>query len=48
VDGLTVRTSDGIHITEPAGQWLQPRILPTVAKLGLEARAAAPAGGKGI
>ncbi len=48
VDGLTVRTSDGIHITEPAGQWLQPRILPTVAKVGLEARAAAPAGGKGI
>jgi hypothetical protein len=47
VDGVTVRTTDGIHITVPGGEWLQPRILPTVAKLGLEARAAVgPAGGK--
>jgi peptidoglycan/LPS O-acetylase OafA/YrhL len=45
VDGVTVRTTDGIHITVPGGEWLQPRILPTVAKLGLEARAAAGAAG---
>jgi hypothetical protein len=47
VDGLTVRTTDGIHITEPGGEWLQSRILPTVAELGLEARTAAgPTGAK--
>ena len=35
VDGIIVRVNDGIHITEAGGQWLQPRILPTIAQLGL-------------
>jgi len=40
VDGVVVRWSDGVHITVAGGDWLQPSILPTVARLGL---AAAPA-----
>ena len=39
VDGVVARWPDGIHVTPAGGQWLQPRILPTVAVLGLEARA---------
>jgi hypothetical protein len=39
VDGITVRWSDGIHISKDGGEWLQPRILPLVDRLGLAARA---------
>ena len=39
VDGVVARWPDGIHVTPAGGQWLQPRILPTVALLGLDARA---------
>ena len=39
VDGLTVRTTDGIHISVPGGEWLQPQILPTVVARGRQARA---------
>jgi hypothetical protein len=39
IDGVTVRWADGIHISEPGGEWLQPAILPTVGRLGLAARA---------
>ncbi|HXA31792.1 MAG TPA: acyltransferase family protein [Acidimicrobiales bacterium] len=42
VDGTAVRWPDGIHISKPGGEWLQPFVLPTVAQLGLTARAAAP------
>ena len=35
VDGVVARWPDGIHITPAGGQWLQPRVLPTVAELGL-------------
>jgi lysophospholipase L1-like esterase len=38
VDGVVARWPDGIHVTPAGGQWLQPRILPTVAVLGLQAR----------
>ncbi len=38
VDGVTVRWADGIHISKTGGEWLQPVILPTVARLGLQAR----------
>jgi len=38
LDGVTARWPDGIHVTPAGGQWLQPRILPTVAVLGLQAR----------
>jgi peptidoglycan/LPS O-acetylase OafA/YrhL len=41
IDGVDVRWSDGIHITANGGQWLQPRVLPTVDRLGLEARLSA-------
>jgi peptidoglycan/LPS O-acetylase OafA/YrhL len=39
VDGVTIRSSDGVHLTKVGGEWLQPDILPTVAALGLSARA---------
>jgi hypothetical protein len=42
IDGITVRWADGIHISEPAGVWLQPFILPTVAELGLAVRSSPP------
>ena len=38
VDGVVARWPDGIHVTAAGGQWLQPRILATVAELGLAAR----------
>ncbi|HXA31798.1 MAG TPA: acyltransferase family protein [Acidimicrobiales bacterium] len=38
IDGMTVRWSDGVHITRAASQWLQPQILPTVGHLGLATR----------
>ncbi len=41
VDGITTRTTDGIHISVPGGEWLQPQILPTVVQLGRRARAGA-------
>ena len=39
VDGVTVRSADGVHLTLAGGEWLQPDILPTVAAVGLAARA---------
>ncbi len=39
VDGVTARTTDGIHISVPGGEWLQPQILPTVVELGRRDRA---------
>jgi peptidoglycan/LPS O-acetylase OafA/YrhL len=38
IDGITVRWADGIHISMQGGEWLQPAILPTVGRLGLERR----------
>ncbi len=38
IDGVTVRWADGIHISKPGGEWLQPALLPTVAELGLQDR----------
>jgi peptidoglycan/LPS O-acetylase OafA/YrhL len=38
IDGVTVRWADGIHISKPGGEWLQPALLPTVAQLGLQNR----------
>jgi len=40
IDGVTVRWADGIHVTKAGGQWIEPAVLPIVAQLGLEARAA--------
>jgi hypothetical protein len=39
VDGVTVRSADGVHLTLAAGEWLQPDVLPAVAAVGLEDRA---------
>jgi peptidoglycan/LPS O-acetylase OafA/YrhL len=39
VDGVTVRWADGIHVSLQGGEWLQPAILPVVARLGLVHRA---------
>jgi len=38
VDGVVARWPDGIHVTPAGGRWLQPRVLPTVALLGVRAR----------
>ncbi len=37
IDGIDVRWSDGIHVSVAGGEWLQPKILPTVRALGLSA-----------
>jgi len=42
VDGVRVRYYDGVHITITGGQWLQPRILPEIDRLGLADTATAP------
>ena len=39
VDGIVVRSSDGIHISPAGGELLQREILPGIARLGLEAEA---------
>jgi hypothetical protein len=36
VGGVAVRFYDGVHLTVAGGEWLQPRILPEIARLGLE------------
>jgi peptidoglycan/LPS O-acetylase OafA/YrhL len=36
IQGLTVRWSDGIHISVAGGKWLRPQILPAVAALALD------------
>jgi lysophospholipase L1-like esterase len=33
IDGVTVRSSDGIHISKDGGMWLRSRILPEIAAL---------------
>jgi len=35
IDGITVRSTDGIHISIAGGLFLQDGVLPTVARLGL-------------
>ena len=35
IDGITVRWSDGIHISLDGGEWLRPKIFPEVATLAL-------------
>jgi peptidoglycan/LPS O-acetylase OafA/YrhL len=37
LDGDTIRWTDGVHVTIAGGELLQPKILPTVAALGLSA-----------
>lgn len=40
IGGVTVRWPDGVHFAKTGGEWLEPRILPTVDRLGVAARAA--------
>ncbi len=35
IDGVTVRSTDGIHISVAGGMFVQRRVLPTLARLGL-------------
>ncbi|HUA96657.1 MAG TPA: SGNH hydrolase domain-containing protein, partial [Acidimicrobiales bacterium] len=35
VDGVVVRMPDGLHVSLDGGIWLQPRVLPTIAGLGV-------------
>ena len=35
VSGVTVRSTDGVHLTIAGLEWLQPDVIPTVASLGL-------------
>jgi hypothetical protein len=44
VDGIDVRSPDGIHVSLDGGELLQRAILPQVAQLGLEAAPAVAAG----
>ena len=37
VDGVVVRSSDGIHISPAGGELLQSEILPQIAQFGLKA-----------
>jgi peptidoglycan/LPS O-acetylase OafA/YrhL len=39
IDGVPVRSTDGVHFTKVGGEWLEGDLLPTVAALGLAARA---------
>jgi hypothetical protein len=41
--GVTVRWTDGVHVTIPGGELLQSKVLPTVAALGLAAHLTAVA-----
>ncbi len=36
IDGIRVRWIDRVHVTIAGGEWLQPRILPEIAQLGLD------------
>jgi peptidoglycan/LPS O-acetylase OafA/YrhL len=39
IGGVTVRSTDGIHLTMAGSVWLQPDTLPTIGELGLSGRA---------
>ena len=41
IDGVDVRWADGVHVTKAGGRLLQPQILPTIGRIGLEDEAAA-------
>jgi hypothetical protein len=43
VDGVTVRWSDGVHVTIAAGEMLQRQILPRIDRIGLDDETAARA-----
>ncbi len=44
LDGVAVRTDDGIHISVAGGELLQRRILPAVGRIGMEDEAAVGSG----
>ena len=43
LDGVDVRSSDGIHVSPAGGELLQRQILPTIDRIGMESEAAARA-----
>jgi peptidoglycan/LPS O-acetylase OafA/YrhL len=44
LNGDTIRWTDGVHVTVAGGEILQPKVLPTVAALGLSAHLVSTAG----
>jgi peptidoglycan/LPS O-acetylase OafA/YrhL len=44
VDGVDVRCSDGVHFTAAAGEWVAPRLLPELVRLGRDHRQSSPGG----
>jgi peptidoglycan/LPS O-acetylase OafA/YrhL len=44
VNGVDLRCLDGVHFTAAAGEWLAPRLLPELAKLGKNHQASSPGG----
>ena len=36
LDGIAVRSPDGIHVSLAGGEWLQRRILPQIDRIGME------------
>jgi peptidoglycan/LPS O-acetylase OafA/YrhL len=42
VDGIQIRSGDGVHFTEAGGQWLAPQLLPTFYQLGRAHHATSP------
>ena len=44
VNGIDLRCLDGVHFTAAAGEWLAPRLLPELAKLGKDHQVSSPGG----
>ena len=44
VDGVDLRCQDGVHITVRGGEWVAPRLLPELARLGAGHQSDSPAG----
>jgi hypothetical protein len=36
LDGIAVRSPDGIHVSVAGGEWLQRQILPQIDRIGME------------
>jgi len=44
VDGVGLRCQDGVHFTAAGGEWVAPKLLPEVARLGRDHQMASPGG----
>jgi hypothetical protein len=41
LDGMAVRSPDGIHVSPAGGEWLERQILPQIDRIGMEDETAA-------